>query len=169
MKHDKKTADAARKSEELQSELEKYKDQALRATAELQNFRRRAQEEKQDFARFAKVEFMLELLPVVDNFRRASQHVPEDLRDNDWTKGIVAIEGQFENVLKNLGLETITTTGEQFNPHLHQAIEEIPGEKNIVMDEVQKGYMIGGKVLRPAHVRVGNGVETEEKTLDEQN
>ena len=100
---------------------------------------------------------MMELLPVIDNFRRASQHAPEELRGNDWTKGIVAIEGQFEGVLKNLGLETIPTVGETFNPHLHHAIEEVPGEKNTVMEELQRGYALGGKVLRPAHVKVGNG------------
>lgn len=156
MQNDKKIK-KSQQLEQLQSELENYKEQVLRAAAELQNFRRRAQEEKQDFARFAKVEFMLELLPVVDNFRRASQHIPKELSESDWTKGIVAIEGQFENVLKNLGLEAIATVGEQFNPHLHQAIEEVSGEKNTIIEEVQKGYMISGKVLRPAHVKVGNG------------
>lgn len=163
MKHNKKPKTS---HHDADAELERCKDQVLRTAAELQNFRRRAQEEKQDFARFAKAEFMLELLPVVDNFRRASGHIPEELRENDWTRGIVAIEGQFENVLKNLGLEPIPTTGEQFNPHLHQAIEEVPGEKNIIIKEVQKGYTMGGKILRPAHVKVGNGIAADEKTLD---
>lgn len=143
--------------EEAQKKAQNFEDIAKRAQADLQNFRRRSEQEKADFVRFAKMEFILQLLPIVDNFARAAEHTPEDLKTHDWVKGISAIEKQFEGMIAALGLEKIKTVGEKFNPHFHEAVAEGQGEKDTVIEELEKGYILNDKVVRPAKVKVGNG------------
>jgi len=97
-----------------------------------------------------------DLLPVIDNFERALKHVPADLADNDYIKGIQSIVKQFEKTLQQLGVQRIKTVGEPFNPHLHEAVsmEEGDGEHEIVSEELQPGYTLGDEVLRHAMVLV---------------
>lgn len=141
----------------LQIQLDAMTETAKRALADLQNFKRRTEEEKKSLALFANMEIVLQLLPVIDNFRRAFAHVPEELRGNEWIDGIYRIEKQFTDALKNIGIMEIPSVGNLVNPLHHEVVMQGPGEKDIVIAEFERGYMFQNKVLRPAKVQVGNG------------
>jgi molecular chaperone GrpE len=104
----------------------------------------------------AKQVVITELLPVLDNISRALTHLPEDLADNDWAKGVAQVGKQAEDTLRNLGVERIETVGQPFDPNLHEAIsmEDGEGETEIVTEELQSGYRIGDRVIRHAMVKV---------------
>lgn len=127
-----------------------------RERADAVNLRRRHEEQIVNLRAAAKASVVRELLPVIDNFERALKHVPEDLADNDYVKGIQSIVAQFEKTLVQLGVQKIKTVGELFNPHVHEAVsmEDGDGEQEVVSEELQSGYQMGDEVLRHAMVRV---------------
>lgn len=139
-------------------ELEQAKDQALRSMAELQNARRRMEEERQQFIRFASSGLMTSLLPVLDNFERAFSAIPAELQGNEWIKGIQQIEKTFKDALQKEGLETIAPKqGEDFNASLHEGLMQDPNIKNGKISQCfESGYQLKGKVLRVAKVSVGS-------------
>lgn len=126
-----------------------------RLQADFINFKTRSEKERLDALKLGREMAVSELLPVFDNLERAFAHTPEDLKDNNWVKGINVLERQLLDVLSNLGLKKIETVGQPFNPSTMEAVsvEEGPGEE-IVAEELQSGYMLGDKVLRPAMVKV---------------
>ncbi len=130
-----------------------------RERADATNLRRRHDEQITNLRTMAKASVVRELLPVIDNFERALKHVPADLAEDDYVKGIKGIVSQFEKILEQLGVQKIKTVGEPFNPHLHEAVsmEEGDGDEEIVSEELQPGYQLGDEVLRHAMVRVKNG------------
>jgi len=94
----------------------------------------------------------LDILPILDNFKRSTEHLPKELENNNWAKGINLIEKQLEKMLKNNGLEKIITqVGDNFDPSLHDAIE---GESEKISEIVLDGYKLNSKVIRPAKVKV---------------
>jgi molecular chaperone GrpE len=97
-----------------------------------------------------------DLLPVVDNFERSLKHVPAELADNDYMKGIQGIVKQFEKTLTDLGVQRIKTVDEPFDPRYHEAVsmEEGEGTEEVVSEELQSGYTLGDEVIRHAMVRV---------------
>lgn len=97
-----------------------------------------------------------DLLPVIDNFERALKHVPADLAEDDYIKGVQGIVKQFEQTLEKLGVARIKTVGEPFDPRFHEAIsmEEGEGAEEVVSEELQSGYILGDEVIRHAMVRV---------------
>ncbi|MGI0135247.1 MAG: nucleotide exchange factor GrpE, partial [Candidatus Micrarchaeaceae archaeon] len=103
-----------------------------------------------------KTNVVKQLLPVIDNFERALKHVPASLTDDDYIKGVQGVVRQFEKVLADMGVERITTIGADFDPRYHEAIsmEEGDGTREVVSEELQPGYKIGGDVIRHAMVRV---------------
>jgi molecular chaperone GrpE len=103
-----------------------------------------------------KAHVIKDLLPIIDNFERALKHVPTDLEENDYVKGVQGVVKQFEKTLSDLGVEKIKTVGEPFDPHLHEAIsmDEGEGDKEVVSEELQAGYKVGDDVIRHAMVRV---------------
>ena len=127
-----------------------------RERADASNIRRRHEEELTNLRNLLKANIIQELLPVIDNFERALKHVPEDLQDNDYIKGVAGIVKQFEKTLANMGVERIKTVGEPFDPRYHEAvgIEEGDGEHEIVSEELQAGYCLGDDVIRHAMVKV---------------
>lgn len=127
-----------------------------RERADAVNMRRRHEEQIVNLRAAAKANVVRELLPVIDNFERALKHVPENLAENDYVKGIQSIVAQFEKTLVQLGVQKIKTVGELFNPHLHEAVsmEDGDGEQEVVSEELQSGYQMGDEVLRHAMVRV---------------
>lgn len=136
-------------------ELQAMKETAQRAIADLQNYKRRAEEEKVSLVGIGQVAILTELLPVVDNFNRAFQHIPEDLTENEWVKGVSQIEKQFLTIIKNIGLEEVPTIGQEASPHLHEVLGQTEGQKDIITQELEKGYTFKGKLLRPSKVLVG--------------
>jgi molecular chaperone GrpE len=142
--------------EQLQEELAKMKETALRALADLQNYKKKAEEERFSLISMGQVNLMTELLPVLDNFTRAFAHIPDDLSQNEWVSGVSQIEKQLISIIKNIGLEEIPTVGQVANPNLHEIITTAPGEKDMIIQEIEKGYTFKGKVLRASKVIVGS-------------
>ncbi|WP_150266445.1 nucleotide exchange factor GrpE [Paenibacillus tepidiphilus] len=146
--------EAARKLQQLADE---YQTRALRVQADFDNFRRRTQKEKEELAQYATSKLVTELLPVLDNFERAIATAPTGSDAEAFGKGVNMIFRQLEGVLKSEGLVAMETVGQPFNPEFHQAIMQVESEEHeegIVTEEVQKGYFLKDKVLRPAMVKV---------------
>ncbi|MEK7599644.1 MAG: nucleotide exchange factor GrpE [Patescibacteria group bacterium] len=144
------------KTEQLEQQLAELTEALQRERADATNIRRRHEEEITSLRTRLKANVVSNLLPVIDNFERALKHVPEDLVDNDYVKGVQGVVKQFEDTLINMGVERIKTVGEVFDPNLHEAIsmEEGEGTQEIVSEELQSGYRLGDDVIRHAMVRV---------------
>ncbi|MET3940679.1 molecular chaperone GrpE [Paenibacillus sp. PvP094] len=143
----------------LKAEVEETQQRFVRAQADFDNFRRRTQKEKEELAKYASMKLVTELVPVIDNFERAMATVPEGTESESFSKGIQMIFRQLETVLNNEGLTAMDTVGQPFNPEFHQAIMQVESdeyEEGTVVEEVQKGYMLKDKVLRPAMVKVSS-------------
>lgn len=148
---------ASTESQRLQELAEEYQGRALRAQADFDNFRRRTLKEKEELAQYATSKLVTELLPVMDNFERALVTTPANPEFEAFTKGVNMIFRQLEGVLKAEGLKAMETVGQPFNPEYHQAIMQVESEEfeeGIVTEEIQKGYLLKDKVLRPAMVKV---------------
>ncbi|MGN7765252.1 nucleotide exchange factor GrpE [Paenibacillus sp. 22594] len=148
------TGEAARRLQEL---AEEYQGRALRVQADFDNFRRRTQKEKEELAQYATAKLVGELIPVLDNFERAIATAPASPEFEAFNKGVNMIFQQLEGVLKSEGLAAMESVGQPFNPEYHQAIMQVESEEHeegIVTEEVQKGYLLKDKVLRPAMVKV---------------
>lgn len=143
--------------EKANAKIAELTDTAQRAIAELQNSKRRMEEEKNNFAKFACANVFLQILPVFDSFERAKQSKPEDLNDNDWAQGIEAIVKQFEGIMEQFKIKKMPTVGEKFDPNLHEAIASGEGEKDIITEEFEGGYMMEDQPIKPAKVKVGDG------------
>lgn len=143
-------------AEELAIENAQLNEAMLRERADAMNVRKRAEDERLKMAGYYKSAVIKELLPTVDNFQRALKAVPKDLEKNDYIKGVSGIIKQFEQTLSKLGVERIKTTGEHFDPELHEAVtmEQGDGKHEIVSEELQSGYKLGDQVIRHAMVRV---------------
>ncbi|OKP91187.1 nucleotide exchange factor GrpE [Paenibacillus helianthi] len=148
------TGEAARRLQEL---AEEYQGRTLRVQADFDNFRRRTQKEKEELAQYATAKLVGELIPVLDNFERAIATVPASPEFEAFNKGVNMIFQQLEGILKSEGLTAMESVGQPFNPEYHQAIMQVESEEHeegIVTEEVQKGYLLKDKVLRPAMVKV---------------
>ena len=138
-------------------------EQMLRVRAEADNFRKRMQREKDDFARFAREGFIRDLLPVKDNLERAMIHAGDD--PTTVVDGVKLTLEQFDSIFKAMGVECIECLGTPFDPALHQAMTQVESEEhehNSVVDELQRGYQLHGRLVRPAMVTVAKA-KAEEK------
>ncbi len=142
--------------EELEQKIAELTEALQRERADVINVRRRHDEQISGLRNNVKASVVHDLLPVVDNFERALKHVPKDLADNDYVKGVQGIVKQFEKTLEDIGVARIKTVGEVFDPSLHEAVsmEEGKGGTEVVSEELQAGYQLGDEVIRHAMVRV---------------
>lgn len=140
----------------LQQQVSDLTEALQRERADATNLRRRHDEQMTGLATIVKANVVRELLPIIDNFERALKHVPADLADHDYVKGVQSIAKQFEKTLADIGVERIKTVGEVFDPHYHEAVsmEEGDGTTEVVSEELQPGYCLGDEVIRHAMVRV---------------
>lgn len=152
--HKPKQADADHA--EVEQRLAELTAALQRERADAINLRRHHEEETARMKTHLKAGVIRELLPVIDNFERSLKHVPEDLKDNDFIKGVQGIVKQFDKTLADLGVEKIKTVGAPFDPRFHEAVsfEEGDGKEEIVSEELQPGYRLGDDVLRHAFVKV---------------
>ncbi len=145
----------------IKAELEQMTELAKRTMADLQNLRRHQEEERRTLITVGNVDLIKKLLPVLDNLDRSKAHLPEAASGVDWFgewfKGVEISIGQLHKIMEESGLKIIESIGQKFNPDLHEAFLEGPGEKDIITEELEKGYLIGDRVLRHAKVKVGNG------------
>jgi molecular chaperone GrpE len=138
----------------LAAEKTEWNDRLLRRSADFDNFRKRAERDRSDFLQFAGMEFVREVLPILDDFERALKSESTDPR---YAKGVELIYTRLYDALKKLGLEPMDTVGKTFDPNLHQAVERVETEEaedQSILGEFQRGYNFKGKLLRPAMVRV---------------
>jgi molecular chaperone GrpE len=133
-----------------------------RAQADFANYKKRSEQEKQELSKFANSVLILSLLPVLDDFERAYSSIPPSLKKQSWLDGIKLIERKLWAVMEAQGLSPIKTLGEPFDPALHEAVRQDKGKEGIVIEEIQRGYMIEDRVIRPSKVVVGNGEEEKE-------
>jgi molecular chaperone GrpE len=144
---------------QLRKESEENYQRFLRAQADFDNFRRRTRQEKEEFAKYASLKVIEQLLPVVDNLERALNAGREGKDYEALLKGVEMISRQLDQTLANEGLQAMEAVGQPFNPEFHQAIMQVESEQyeeGIVVEEIQKGYMLKDKVLRPAMVKVSS-------------
>ena len=152
---DSETGEAPGEAEQLQQALKEKEDQYLRLQAEYANFRRRTTKEKEELAAVVTQNILTDMLPLLDNFDRAMAAESADL--DAFKKGIEMIYGQFQDVLKKNGLELIQTEGATFDPNFHQAVMRVENpemEDDQIAQELQKGYIVKGRVIRPSMVQV---------------
>ncbi|MCA9326675.1 nucleotide exchange factor GrpE [Candidatus Saccharibacteria bacterium] len=140
----------------LQQQVDDLTAALQRERADAENLRRRHAVDLASLKTGAKADVVKQLLPIIDNFERALKHVPEDLTDNDYVKGVQGIVKQFEKTLADIGVHRIATAGNPFNPELHNAVSMEDGGdgKEVVSEELQAGYQLGDHVIRHAMVRV---------------
>jgi len=145
-----------------------YLDGWQRARAELANARKRFQREREEIYGNARADVWSRLLPIVDDFKRAVETVPEALASEGWTGGVLLIYRNLQRLLEQDGVTSIEAVGQEFDPFAHQAVTHEPSEdvpEGHVIAELQTGYRLGERVLRPTMVRVSSGppVEVEAK------
>ena len=142
---------------QLGAERDELKELLLRRQAEFDNFRKRTEKERSEYLQFAGMETVRDLLPMLDDFERA---LKTECSSPEYVKGIEMIHGRMYETLKKMGLEPIETAGQQFDPHLHQAVERVETEDapdGAILAEFQRGYFFKGKLLRPSMVKVAVG------------
>jgi molecular chaperone GrpE len=153
----------------LKAEIESLRDQRLRALAEVENIRRRAEREKVEASQYAMTKFARDMVSIADNFSRALAACPPDLREaadpqvKAVLDGVEATDRQLIAILEQHGVKPVSTENGKFDPNLHQAIAEVPANgkpAGSIVDVVQSGYMIGDRLLRPAMVTVARRGDT---------
>jgi molecular chaperone GrpE len=140
--------------DQLAAENADLKDRLLRTLADFDNFRRRAARDRSEYVQFAAMEIVRDLIPILDDFRRA---LKVETADKEYAKGIELIDQRLRETLKKAGLEPIEAAGKPFDPNLHQAVDRVQSEElpdQTVLEEYQSGYNFKGKLLRPAMVKV---------------
>lgn len=144
---------------EEKEKAEKYLANWQRAQADFINFKKRTEQERSNNARLANAILMSSLLPVLDDLERALSNVSAKLAGFTWVDGIGLIYRKLQAILESQGLERIETEGKDFDSNFHQAVLYEDGEEGKIIEELQKGYMLHGRLLRPALVKVGKGKE----------
>jgi molecular chaperone GrpE len=151
-------ADSAEDVDALRATLSERDDRYLRLAADFENFRRRTAQELADRSRYANGDAARALLPVLDNLQRAVDHASEDSGEA-FLDGLRLVVRQFQEALASLGVSPIEAVGEAFDPKLHEAVTGVESEdveRDTVVDELQRGYRLHDRVIRPAMVRVAH-------------
>lgn len=142
---------------QLEQQNNEHEQRILRLQADFDNFRRRARNEKEELQKFAALNFVEQLLPIADNFERAisSSQLTKDF--DSLSKGIEMINTQLFQLMEKEGIEEIKAVGQPFDPEFHQAVMQVESEEHeegTVVEELQKGYLYNGRIIRPAMVKV---------------
>jgi len=150
--------------EDLEKELQeckKLKEEYLagwqRAKADFLNYQKEGDKRIGMALSLIQREWILKILAIHDNLERAREHVPKKLENIDWVKGVLQIESQFHSFFKENGVERISPDGKQFDPNFHEAVGQIEvkgKESGIIVEVLEKGYMLDGKVIKPAKVKI---------------
>ena len=155
---------------DLKHKLKECEDKLLRSLAENDNLRKRHEKETEDNLKYATKNFAFSLLPVTDNFQRAIQSIPDDVSEKDkllknLVIGIQAVEKELDDVFVKNGIKKFDSLDQKFNPEIHQAVSKVNNDKpeGTIVEEFQRGYMIGDRLLRAAMVVVSMGPEKKEE------
>jgi|CXWL01.1.fsa_nt_gi molecular chaperone GrpE (heat shock protein) len=143
----------------LKEELNAFRDLAGRAQADLLNAKARGEREADDLRKYASESMIRKILPTLDNFQRAFQHVPSELATHEWVKGVSAIEADLMSQMTAAGLKRMQSVHQPVDASRHEILTAGPGPIDTVIEVFEEGYELNGKVLRPAKVKVGDGSE----------
>jgi molecular chaperone GrpE len=141
--------------EVAQKQAAENKDKWIRAVAELDNYKKRAIQERSNILKYKNEEVLRDMLPIVDNLSRALEHAPN--KKDPVVEGVSMVLGMFKDVLSRYGVTEITALGNTFDPHKHEAIARVPAqdaEPNTIVEELEKGYQYQDRLLRPSKVVV---------------
>ena len=145
-------------NDELETQVQELTLDLQRTRADFENYRKRIDAEKQAAREAGQASAILKLLPVIDNIERAIAYTPEDLKDNAWVQSVAGLTKGLEKSLDALDLRRIDSTpGTEFDPELHEAIQfddAATGDKEVIAEELQAGYLLNGRVIRHAMVKV---------------
>lgn len=145
---------------QLESESASYKDQFLRTTAEMRNYKRRVEQERGDLIRNAGAGVLMKMLPILDDLDLAMSHVPQEIAASPWFSGVRLVQTKLQTVLEGEGVKPIQAQGQPFDPNFHEAVmHEAAGPENAgkVTAELRRGYTLHDRVIRPTMVKVGEG------------
>lgn len=152
------TKDKAKKTDDLEQQVAELTADLQRTRADFENYRKRVEAEKVAARENGKAGAIMKLLPIIDTIERAAVYMPDDLKDHKWAQGISGLVKNLEKALEGLDLKRINAKqGVEFNPDLHEAIqfdEDAEGDKEVISEELQAGYTLGGQPIRHAMVRV---------------
>jgi molecular chaperone GrpE len=151
--------ESALQMEELQKQVDQYKDLLLRKAAEFDNYKRRVENETTNILKYATESLVEDLLPVLDDFERSIKHRKENKESEALVRGIDLIYQKFVKVLEGRGVKTFDTVGKEFNVEYHDALMQIPRTDvphHTILEEVEKGYTLNDKVIRHAKVVVSS-------------
>lgn len=150
--------------EECKSKSEEYLNNWKRERADFVNYKKDEMEKIGFLGKCVKEDLIFKILPILDNIYLAEAHIPKELKEHQWLEGFSQIQGQLVDFLKKEGIEQIDTLDKNFDPNLMEAVEEVHGsptstesieiEAGMVIEEIQKGYTMQGKVIRPAKVKI---------------
>lgn len=148
--------DFKKKLEECRKERDEYLAGWQRAKADFINHKREELERMQEIIKFAEEEMALKILSILDDFDLAEKNLAGEEKEDEKVKGLLQIKKKIQEVLKNSSVEEIKAVGEKFDPNLHEALElaESDKESGTILEELQKGYSMSGKVIRPSKVKV---------------
>lgn len=144
---------------ELEKKAKEYMDGWMRERADFANYKKRVENQLRDSAQNAAVEALVTLLPVIDDFERAMTNIPPELAGNPWLNGVSMIQRKFQKMLDDQGVTILDPVGEVFDPSRHEAVgteDSSEVESGHVTVTLQKGYVHGDRVLRPAIVKIAN-------------
>lgn len=156
-KEDEAKAKELNKEQELEKKVEDLTDKLARALADLQNYKRRSEEDKARFVKFSNAELLKALIPIIDNFDRSVKHLPEELKANEWAKGAVQVHDDLLKTLEKIGVKKMETVGKKLDARFHEAFIAVPGAKDMVVEELEPGYTYHDETLKAAKVKVGDG------------
>jgi molecular chaperone GrpE len=151
--------------EKAQAQAAEYLDGWQRARAEFANYKKRVEAEREEVRRASNEALLLKLLPVVDDFERAFQKIPQEVADSPWVSGINMILRKLQAILESQGVAPIQAAGRPFDPQQHEAVlmeETAEHPDGTVVAELQRGYRLGERVLRPAQVKVATNKHKEQ-------
>ena len=143
--------------EEYKQKTEQYLNNWKRTAADFENYKKRQEKENRELIQFAQEVTVVKILPTLESLEQALKTSPPDERFQNWSQGVLKIVQQLEKTLLEMGVEKIKTAGEKFNYELHEAVEMVDGtdqESGTITEEIQSGYKLNNKVIRPAKVKV---------------
>lgn len=146
------------KEEKKCEQCEKYLENWKRERADFINYKKAEAERAESLAKYVTEDLIFRILPILDNFNIAEQHLTNEQKNDSHIKGLLQIKQQLDEFLKNNGVETIKMeAGDKFDPNIHEAIEQVVAENQesgIITDIIKKGYTLNGRLLRPAKVKI---------------
>lgn len=143
---------------QLEQDANNFRDQYLRAAADLKNFKRRTEEDRASLIRNATAGLIMKLLPILDDFDLAMQHVPAEVAETPWFNGLQGVQRKLQTVLEGEGVKPIEAEGQTFDPNFHEAVmheDAGPEHAGKVTADLRKGYTLHDRVIRPSMVKVG--------------